>query len=256
VLQLTRPLVCADLETTGINTAKDRIVQIGIVKLMPDGELKEWSSFVNPECAIPKEASDVHHITEEKLKGAPTFRMLAPVLIKGFEDVDFAGYNIKAFDLPFMVAEFARAGHTFDPTKHYVVDGFKIFLSKHPRNLTSAVKEFLNEDFGDSAHDALNDARVSLRVIQAQLARHGDLPRTPAELHAHLFNPKGNNLDSDGKFYFENGEVIMNFGKYRGSSLRLVDKGYLQWVVGANFPDEVKKICRDAIAGNFPRPPQ
>lgn len=253
MFQLTRPLCSIDLETTGINHVNDRIVQVGIVKLNLDGTQKEWQSLVNPLVPIPKEASDVHHITDEMVANAPTFQQLGPGLFKAFEDVDFCGYNLKAFDLPFLASEFKRINLDFDISKYSVVDAFRLFVLKTPRNLTAAVKHYLGEELPD-AHDALADARASLRIAMAQLQMYEDVPKSPALIHAMLFNPKGNNIDSDGKFYFENGEAVMNFGKYRNTQLRLIPKDYLNWVLRNNFSEEIKAICRDAIEGKYPQP--
>jgi DNA polymerase-3 subunit epsilon len=255
-LLLDRPLVTVDLETTGVHYRTDRIVQIGLVKLYPDGRETEWETLVNPLIDIPAEATAVHHITNEMVDEEPTFEMLAPILAQGLANCDLAGYNAKIFDVPFLIAEFDRCGIVFLAPR--VIDSFRIFTKFYPRNLTAAVKVYLGEDLPE-AHSALADAKASLRVLKAQLVQHEELPRTVTELHE-MFVKKAdeNSLDSDNKLVWKDDIVVLNFGKHAGTPLKDANRGYLQWIIDkGKFAEDTKRIISDALNGKFPeRKPQ
>jgi DNA polymerase-3 subunit epsilon len=169
LLNLERPLVDLDLETTGIFPNRDRIVQIGIIKFYPSGEVTEWETLVNPGVVIDPAASAVHKISDDMVRDAPTFCQLSAKLFTGLHECDLLGYNLKAFDIPFLQAEFARCNLVYKEPR--VIDVFKLYQRLSPRNLTAAVKEFLGETF-DTAHDALSDVRMTARVFVAMLERH------------------------------------------------------------------------------------
>lgn len=252
LLQLTRPLVSLDLETTGIHTKVDRVVQIGIIKIYPDGSQKEWKTLINPEMLIPSEATKVHHITDEMVGSAPHFSELAPKLLAGFQECDFIGYNIK-FDLSFLNMEFGKCGLVFTSGK--IVDGFRIFQRQEPRNLVAAKRFFLGEDFKE-AHDALEDARASIQIVEAQLERYPELPRSVSELHA-LFNEtiSPEHVEASGKISWRNGEAALSFGKHGGVLLRDAPRQYLAWMATGDFSEEVRRIAREAMNGKFPKKP-
>lgn len=259
LLNLDRPLVDLDLETTGIFPNRDRIVQIGIIKFYPNGEVTEWETLVNPGVAIDPEASAVHKITDDMVRDAPTFAALATKVFAGLHECDFLGYNLKVFDIPFLQAEFQRVGMTLKEPR--VIDVFKLYQRVSPRNLTAAVKEYLGETF-DTAHNALSDVRMTARVLEAMLARHQDIPRDVQAIHDLLFKPTGL---GGGKFAWRGAEVVWNFGKFNGQPLRDAAKncscrgrcscmrGYAEWMLKSDFPEETKKIVRDALVGTFPR---
>lgn len=250
-LHLERPLVCLDLETTGIFPARDRIVQIGIVKFYPNGEVTEWQSLINPGMAIDPEASAVHKIDDAAVEHAPTFADLAPIIAGGLEDCDLLGYNLKVFDIPFLQAEFARCSFTFKEPR--VIDVFKLYQRVSPRNLTAAVKEFLGETF-EAAHDALADVRMTARVLEAMLTQHPEIPTNVQGIHDLLFKPV-NGLDADRKFAWKGAECVLNFGKWAGFSIRDPQvRGYLDWIASkGNFAEDTKSIARLALAGQYPR---
>ncbi len=287
ILTLERPLVCIDLEATGIDVESDRICQLGIVKLYPEGRLTEWQTLVNPGVPIPKEASDVHGITTEvltlcntclysfdlhpnerceKYAPVPTFASLAPVLNAGLNDSDLAGYNIANFDVKMLRKEFWRANIVWTPNK--MIDGFKMAQRANPRNLEWFVAEYVlkdesgnptNEQIDFKAHDALHDARQSLRGIEGLLRRHKDFPRDIVSLHDMFFViPRdSNSLDPDAKLVWRNGEACIGFGKkHHGKTLREVkalDPGYLRnFIMKGDFNDAIKKIVEDALNGTFP----
>jgi DNA polymerase-3 subunit epsilon len=256
MINLARPLVSIDLETTGVYSKTDRIVSIGLVKLYPDGKETEWETLVNPLIDIPAEATAVHHITNEMVDEEPTFEMLAPVLAQGLANCDLSGYNLKTFDVKFLIEEFSRCGIVYPEPN--IIDSFRIFTKFYPRNLTAAVKVYLGEDLPD-AHSALADAKASLRVLKAQLERHEELPQTVEEIHD-MFFKKGdeNSLDSDNKLIWKNDIVVLNFGKHAGTPLKDANRGYLQWIIDkGKFAEDTKRIISDALNGKFPeRKPQ
>lgn len=250
MIELTRPLVALDLETTGINPNRDRIVQIGIVKLKPNGETKEWESLVNPGIPIPPHVVETHGITDTMVKDELPFSRLGPMLIKGIEGCDLCGHNVM-FDVNFLRTEFKRIGIKWTPG--CIVDSLKIFQIKEPRNLTAAVRYYLDEEL-ENAHTALADARASLRVLQAQLKRYPDLPTRVEDLYELLF-VKGDNkdfLDADKKLRWFDGAAVLNFGKHSGKSLRDAPKDYLQWMMNGSFSPHVKEIIKNALEGKYP----
>ena len=248
LITLERPLISVDLETTGIYPNVDRIVQIGLLKLYPDGELNEWETLIDPDIHIPDNASAVHHITDATVKDAPYFKDIAPVLYKGFQGCDFCGYNCKSFDIRFFIEEFRRCGINFVPG--CIVDSFLIFKKYSPRNLSAALKHYTGKDLLD-AHSALADARASMQVLREQLLQHKDLPRNIAEIER-CFKGGGNNVDDEGKLVWKNGEVVINFGAKAGTTLKQCDPAYLQWILRSNFSAEVKAIITKALAGKYP----
>lgn len=263
-MKLTRPLLCFDFETTGINPSTDRIWQVGLVKIYPDGTEKEWESLVNPGVPIPLEVMEAtrndirpNGVTNEELVNAPMFKELAPMLIKGFSECDLAGYNIRSFDIPLFEAECKRAGYRLDLSDAKILDAFKLYLHVRPRNLTSFVEDMTGDkDFARSAHDAIVDARGTWKAIQACLARYPLLPQTLEELHNMLFGQHGDSI-AGGSFYFQSGDVFVNFGKYRNQPLKKIvatDAGYIAWCLGpkGNFSPEVRKIFEDALKGVYP----
>ena len=285
-LTLDRPIVSLDLETTGIDIKTDRIVQIGICKVSVEGVVTEWETLVNPSVPIPKEASDVHGITDAKINTcqkcgmksgdtdrhvglgehphaftpAPSFRAIAPMLAMGLEGCDLLGYNLGYFDVKLLAKEFNRVGIAWTPGR--IVDGFKIFQRMFPRNLTAAVREYLDTDLV-GAHGALVDARAALLVVEAQMQRHGELPRTVQGLHDMFFvEPRdAGSLDPDGKIVWRtiNGaaEACIGFGKkHNGKTLREVkafDPGFLKdFILKGDFNSVVQQIAREALEGRFP----
>jgi DNA polymerase-3 subunit epsilon len=252
VIQLFRPLVALDLETTGTNSNIDRIVQIGIVKVKPDGKRTEWETLVNPEIPIPPEVVKVHGITDAMVAGELPFSSIGPMLAKGIQDCDLCGYNI-AYDIRFLKAEFKRCHYNWEPNK--VIDSYKIFQTKEKRDLSAAVKFFLGKELED-AHTALADARASLEVFEAQLERYEDLPRTINEIHYLLWEKveKGY-LDNEKKLKWHGSKAVLTFGKHSGKSLQDLPKDYMTWIVSNNFPEPFKKIINDALQGKFPEKP-
>lgn len=250
-LRLTRPLVWVDTETTGTSTQIDRIVQVGLIKCRPDAEPTYWDTLVNPTIPIPPESTEIHHITDEMVRDAPTFAKLAPVLHVGFEECDFGGYNIR-FDLSMIGAEFARVNRKSDFSDRKLVDGQRMYHREFRRNLTAYIKEMLGEEH-EGAHGAPADISGTRRAVLAHLERNQDLPRTVEGLHEEFFVKPGTGyVDAEGKFVWRYGEACFNFGKFPGIPLRQVSRSYLNWMMNAEFSPEIKKIVSDALDGKFP----
>ena len=251
MLRLTRPIICFDLETTGTNFERDRVIQIGLIRTYPDGNRTEWSTYVNPEMPIPAEAIEVHGITDDIVSKAPKFSDLIPQLLRGFDNCDFIGYNVK-FDLSFIAAEFRRAKVTksFFDTPVAIVDPCTIFKKHEARTLVAAARFFLGKDF-TKAHDALADVKMTLEVLDAQIKRYG-LPATPNEIDAIYEAPAPNAIDRESKLVWKGEEACINFGKHAGTPLKKLDRGYLSWMLNGSFSNDVKQIIKDALNGKFP----
>lgn len=257
--ELKRPLVFVDLETTSADISTARIVQIACVKYVPPsgapddaGDIIEKNVLVNPGIPIPAEATAIHHITDEMVAGAPTFKALSKSMADFFEGADIGGFNVKRFDWPLLLNEWARAGFAEVGGERYFVDVLTIFHKMHPRDLKAAVKTYLMRDFTE-AHDALADITATVDVFAAQLAVHPELPRDVDELSAYLFPKAVNAVDADSKFAWVAGEAVVNFGKNKGVKLRDLDAGFLRWMQRGDFSKEVKGIVEAALRGVFPK---
>jgi DNA polymerase-3 subunit epsilon len=254
-LILRRPLVALDLETTG--TGKDdRIVQIGLIKVYPDGKVTEWETLVNPGVPILREATEVHGITDEMVANAPRFSQVAGILVAGLRDCDIAGFNV-TFDIGMIERELIRIkGPAAALLDCGIVDGYRIYKKFDPHNLESAVRKYLKKEH-EKAHSALPDARVALELIDEQVAVH-NLPTDPDALFQMFFKTaEPGYLDPDKKLAWKNGEACINFGKaWNGVPLRQVQRSYLEWMLGSEFPVQIKDIIREAMKGNYPKPPE
>lgn len=257
MLALTRPLVFFDVETTGIDPFHDRIIEIGAVKIFPDGTQKEYRYLINPGQPIPAGSTAIHNITDDMVADKPYFRDLAEELRDIFFNADLGGYNIKIFDLPLLITEFKRVGLVLDYESINIVDAMAIFKIKEPRTLTAAYKKYCGKEL-ENAHSAVADIRATIEVLEGQLTHYEDLPRSPETLHAFCFPKDPNAFDAEGKLLFVNGNLTINFGKNKGKSLQelsLNDPYYLEWILNGSFPDKVKKAVRDALNGVFAAPP-
>jgi len=256
-LKLRRPLVFLDLESTGTSVSSDRIVEIAILRVHPDGTEEFLCRRVNPGMPIPAEATAVHGISDADVEGKPPFASYAKSLVGLLNDCDFAGFAIARFDLPLLQAEFQRLSLEFKWRDRAVIDAMAIFHAKEPRDLAAAVRFYCGRDFS-GAHAADEDLRATVGVLRAQLERYEDLPDSLDGLNE-FCNPRDPNwVDADGKFTWVGGVVTVAFGKYKGTPLqRLVveDPDYLAWVLGSDFSPEVKELARNALEGRYPRPP-
>lgn len=256
-LTLERPLVCLDLETTGTVASTDRIVQIATASIAPDGRVTTWSTLVNPERPIPQDSTAIHGISDAMVSGAPTFAALVPALTTRLSACDLAGYNIQRFDRQVLAAEFQRAG-AVDPTRGAcVVDAYRILTRQEPRRLDDALRLYHMEDAAPPRrpHDAVSDVEATVAVLVGQFRAYPDAPRTVEALHQWLFPRDPSWIDVEGKLAWRNGEAALNFGAHAGRplvDLAVDDRGVLEWILRKDFPEDVKTIVRDALAGRFP----
>lgn len=243
-LNLKRPLVFFDLETTGVNISNDRIVEISIVKIIPGKEdaPEIRTRRINPEMPIPAEATAVHHITDKDVADEPTFRQIAKSLADYIQGCDIAGFNSTRFDIPLLDEEFQRAGVEFDFHKANFVDVQTIFHKMEPRNLTAAYRFYCNKEL-EGAHGAQADTLATYEVLLAQLERYEGLPTDVVELAK--FSSQNNNVDLAGRLIYDSkGREVINFGKYKGqlaSEVLAKDAGYLGWIMQGDFTSDTKK---------------
>ncbi len=252
-LRLDRPLVVFDLETTGIDVEKDRIVQIALIRVEPDGARDEWESLVNPEQPIPAESTAIHGISDDDVRDAPTFSQLRAEVEERLAGADLAGFNSIRFDQPLLEAELVRAGGKpdFQGVRH--LDAMRIFHTMEPRNLGAAYRLYCDEELV-GAHGALADSRATLEVLDAQVGRYDEVPADIDALHRFCNPDEGKFVDRTRKFAFDDqGEAVFTFGKMRNVRLRDADRGYLEWMLNKDFSAEVKEILRTALAGTFPQ---
>ena len=248
-LQLTRPLVFFDLETTGVNVATDRIVEISLVKQFPNGNKESKTWRVNPEMPIPQEATAVHHITDEDVADMPPFRELAPQVVAYIDGCDLAGYNSNHFDVPLLQEELLRAGLDVDlKQNHHFIDAFVIFQKHTPRNLTAAYKHYCGKEL-EGAHGANADTEATREVLLAQLEQHGDVPTTVEALEEYTTQQKTADLVGRVGYDTEGREMFL-FGKHRGRLLEEVftnEPGYYAWIQDGDFPLYTKRICKQIM---------
>ncbi|MBR5464808.1 MAG: 3'-5' exonuclease [Alistipes sp.] len=245
-LNLKRPIVFFDLETTGVDTSKDRIVEISMIKVMPNGDEDVKTRRINPEMPIPPEATAVHGITDDDVKDQPTFRQLAKSLAQFIQGCDFGGFNSNRFDLPLLVEEFLRAGVDVDLKRRKFVDVQNIFHKKEQRTLVAAYKFYCEKDLTD-AHSAAADTRATYEVLCSQLDRYEDLENDIDFLAE--FSERDKTVDYAGRIlYNEKGEEVFGFGKYRGQSVEEVfrkEPSYYAWMMEGDFPLYTKKVITE-----------
>jgi DNA polymerase-3 subunit epsilon len=253
-LKLSRSLVFLDLETTGSDPATDRIVEIAALRIDPDGSRQERSRRVNPGRPIPSGASAVHGIYDDDVRHEPAFGQIARGFLEWLGSADLAGFNLRRFDLPLLERELGEAGLDLGLAERRVVDVMTIYHMKERRDLSAAVRFYLGREHAE-AHAALSDAAASAEVLDAQLARYSDLPRTVEELDA-LGPLRGAPVDAGGKFIRVTAGVVFAFGKHQGRTIEQVAAeapGYLQWILEADFPEDAKSLVRVVLAAARPR---
>jgi len=242
-LELKKPIIFFDLETTGINIAKDRIVEISILKVFPNGNKESKTWLVNPEMEIPKEASDIHGITNEKVVTEPTFNELASKVSEMIAGCDLAGFNSNRFDIPLLAEEMLRAEVDFDMKDRVAIDVQVIFHKKEERTLSAGYQFYCGKSL-DNAHSAEADTMATYEILLAQLDKYDDLENNVEFLNEYsTFNKRA---DFAGFIQFDEDEnEIFTFGKYKGKKVSDVlkrDKGYFSWIQNADFPLYTKKV--------------
>lgn len=256
-LSRDRPLVVFDLETTGADRLTDRIVEIAALRFGPGDALATFEARVNPGVKIPREATRIHGIGDADVAGAPAFSGIARDILEFFSDADLAGYNVRAFDVPVLLREFALANMPFPLEGRRIVDMQTIYFRKEPRDLAAAVRFFAGREHA-GAHSALADARASAEVLAGQLLRYEDLPRDVAALHELSRPPESRFADPDKRFLWRDGEIVFAFSEHRGKTLEEVAEkhpGFLDWMISKSFSEESKQIARDARRGVFRKKP-
>ena len=241
-----------DLETTGINIAKDKIVEISVLKVMPNGKEEQKTIRVNPEMHIPEQASAIHGIYDDDVKDCPTFKEIAKDLARQIEGCDLAGYNSNRFDIPMLAEEFLRAGVDIDLNRRKFIDVQTIFHKMEQRTLSAAYRFYCNKNLED-AHTAEADTLATYEVLKAQLDRYPDLKNDVAFLSQ--YSCYSNNVDFAGRMvYNDKGEEVINFGKYKGRLVTEIlksDPGYYSWIMNGDFPLNTKKMLTEIRLRDF-----
>lgn len=245
-----------DLETTGLNPVHDRIIEISALKVNVNGEEEQKTWLINPECPIPPYTTDVHHITDDDVKGCPTFKELASVIAKFFSSCDLAGYNILKFDLPMLMEEFLRAGVDFDVKSRQTIDVMNIFMKMEPRTLKGAYRFFMNKELED-AHSASADTMATYEVMLAMLDKYKNVEyvdnkgvaSTPVQNDVNalaVFSSHNKNADLMGQVVFDDeGKEVFKFGKHKDKRVEdvfRIEPQYYDWIMKSDFPEYTKKI--------------
>jgi len=243
-LNLIRPICFFDLETTGIDVSKDRIVEISILKVFPNGNRESKTWLVNPTIPIPAQATAVHGITNEKVAGEPTFKELAKQVHNFIKDADLAGYNSDRFDIPLLAEELLRAGVDFDLKNRVTVDVQTIFHKMEQRTLSAAYKFYCKKTL-DNAHSAQADTEATYEILKAQLdCYQEELPNDIKQLSE--FTTRKQAADFAGFIvYNDKGEEVFTFGKHKGRKVEEIlqeEPGYFGWILNADFPLYTKKV--------------
>ena len=247
-------IVVLDLEATGTWVEKDKIIEIAMIKCLANGSRQTFQKKVNPGIPIPRVVIDLTGISDDDVKSCPFFKDIASEIIEFLSNCDFAGFNIERFDLPLLEREMFEVGQKLEWQKRNIYDSQKIYHLNEKRDLTAAYKFYCNKEL-NNAHSALADTEATLEILQAQAIKYGE-GKSLESLGRFNYQSKSEYYDADRKFRWWNGKLYMMFGKYaRQYSLQdLVkkDRGYLDWIVSADFSDEVKELVQNALNGKFP----
>lgn len=241
MLKLTKPLAFIDLETTGTNLGTDRIIEIAIIKILPDGTRSVKRKLINPEIPIPQASTDIHGITNEMVKDAPAFRQVAHELKQMLDHCDLAGYNSNRFDIPLLMEEFLRSQIEFDMKGRKMVDVQKIFHQMEQRTLSAAYKFYCNKNL-DGAHSAEVDASATHEILEAQTEKYPALGNTVES----ILKATGEDVivDFARRFIMDNGVEVFNFGKFKGRAVAEVlrsEPQYYDWMMKGDFPQHTKQ---------------
>jgi len=251
-LKLKRPLAFIDLETTGINVSTDRIVELSVLKISPNGKEEWMSTRVNPGMAIPSKSTAIHGIKDEDVVKAPAFREIAKKLTAFLEGCDLAGYNAIKFDVPVLAEEFLRVNIDFNFMKRRYVDVQVIFHKKEQRTLAAAYQFYCKKDLED-AHSSMADTAATFEVLKSQLDRYIDLENDVEKLAD--YSSFNSNVDFAGRIILdENGVEVFNFGKHKGKPVELVfneEPAYYSWMMNGEFPLYTKKVLTEIKLRSF-----
>ena len=248
LLKLEKPLVVFDIETTGLSLHSDKIVELAYIKIWPSGRVKKEDMLFDPEMAISPEAVAVHGIEDQHLKGKPKFRDAAHELWEVFQDSYYGGFNVMNFDLPLIRREFLRCGMDFFYTPKDIVDSREIFRKMVPRSLSSTYEYYTGHE-SKGWHTAMADTESSLEILVRQLEKYKEV-RDWEFINKMHKSEEDENLDGTRKFYWLHGEAYFAFSKYRDRPVKeiaRVDPGFMNWILKADFSEEVKNIIGKAM---------
>ncbi|MGL4347500.1 MAG: exonuclease domain-containing protein [Chitinophagaceae bacterium] len=240
-INIKRPLLVLDIESTGVNIATDRIIEIALVKIFPDGKKQVKRKLINPQVPIPAESTAIHGITNEMVKDAPTFKNIANELKQFMENTDFVGYNSNSFDIPLLLEEFYRADFEYDIEDKKRIDVQRIFHKMHPRDLTAAYKLYCKKDL-EGAHSAEIDALATFEILDAQIKAHPELGNSIETLLAFL--GEKSIIDISNRIILKDNIEVFNFGKYKGKSVVEVfstEPQYYDWMMKKDFSIHTKR---------------
>jgi len=246
-LQLTRPIAFFDLETTGVDSAKDRIVEIAVVKLLPGGGRESWVRKINPGMPIPAESSAIHGIYDEDVKDAPSFKLVAHELKQFIHNCDLGGYNSNKFDVPVLAEEFLRSGIPVDFKERKFVDVQQVFFKREARTLSAAYSFYCNKNL-ENAHSAEADVLATVAVLEAQLDKYEDLANDVTALHEYTGGDEF--VDYARRMILKNGVPVFNFGKHKGVPVEDVfrkEPQYYDWMMNADFALHTKQMISEIL---------
>lgn len=256
-MKLLKPLVVLDLETTGVWVEKDRIVEIGMIRFMPDGTRKDYVKRLNPGMPIPPNVVRIINITDDDVKDAPRFKDIAKEVLEFIGDADLGGFNIQRFDLPVLEREFYDAGLSFHWKDRDVYDSQKIYHIHEKRDLMAAYFLYCGKEL-ETAHSALSDAEATAEILLAQIKKYGSEEEGIASLKDFEYEIKSDYFDKERKFCWWNGQLYPTFGKYRRKKhirdIAREDREYLAWILNKDFSEEIRSMVSRALDGDFPKP--
>ncbi|MBF0618607.1 MAG: 3'-5' exonuclease [Candidatus Omnitrophica bacterium] len=255
-MKLIRPLVVLDLETTGTWIEKDRVIEIAMIKCLPSGVREVYHQRVNPQMPIPLVVQELTGIKNEDVKDMPVFKAVAKDIVAFIGHADIGGFNVEKFDIPLLSRELSEAGAQFSMANRMIYDGQKVYHLNEKRDLTAAYTLYCGKPL-QGAHSALADTEATLEVLEAQVKRYGEGDDSVDTLSRFVYKERSEFYDSEKKFRWWNGELYMMFGKYaRKEPLKEIakkDPGYLEWMLGKDFGEEVKALVENALKGQFPK---
>ena len=254
LINLEKPLVVFDLETSGLAISIDKIIEVAYIKVMPNGVVFRDDIFLNPEMTVPTEAVAIHGLTDEFLADKPTFAEKAQELWEIFDNCHYGGYNIINFDLPILRREFIGVGMDFDYSQAKIVDSKTVYQFMEPRTLSAAYQFYCAKEY-QHAHQALADVEATAEILVKQLEKYDEIRDWDFIYKIHHW-PDDRYVDNERKFYWRNGEAYFSFSKYRDQPLAKVVENapeFLNWILSADFSEETKAIVKNALAGEFPK---
>jgi len=257
-MKLLHPLVVFDIETTGTWIEKDRIVEIGMIKLLPDGSSQNYVKRVNPGMPIPPNVSRIIDIVDDDVKDAPRFKDIAKEVLEFISDSDIGGFNVLRFDLPVLEREFFDAGFSFHWRERNIYDAQKVYHIHEKRDLTAAYQLYCSKQLVN-VHSALGDAEATVEILDAQIKKYGAAEQGIESLKDFDYERSSAYFDKERKFCWWNGELYPTFGKY-GKKKHIKDilnndRPYLEWILTRDFSEESKAMIKKVLGGEFPQAP-